>query len=483
MKRHRYRWMISGICALLVACGGGGGGSSGSTTPPPSSGGSAPTPPPSAGACSIESEKQFVLDVARSWYLFLDLLPPSVNTAQYPTADALLDVLTAQARSQSRDRYFSYLTSITAEEQYFQQGESVGFGFSVVPPIPGTRLFVTDVYAGSGAAEAGFQRGDEILAIGTSSNDLQPVSQLLVQPNGWQAAIGPSQSGITRVFRVRTREGTIVERTATKRPFSLDPVPRTAVIAREGLTPVGYVNLRSFIEPANVALAAAFETFRAQNVSDVIIDLRYNGGGLLSTADLLVNLLAGARGTTDIELQVKHNALHADEDEIVFFRPHPSAVQADRIVFLVTDASASASEMVINSLAPYADVALVGERTYGKPVGQYAFDLEGCDTRLRLVTFKLTNRDGYGDYYTGLPPDPPDARFAESFCSANDDLMSDPGDPDEAMTAEALFWLANGSCSDAVSGIARATLSAERPEPAPFTHRPAPLEVYLPGAL
>src|SRR5690606_2773635 len=110
------------------------------------------------------------------------------------------------------------------------------------------------------------------------------------------------------------------------------------------------------------------------------------------------------RRDTDIEFQIQHNALHKDRDEVVFFSPHPSAVQADRIVFLVTDASASASEMVINSLAPYADVALVGERTYGKPVGQYAFDLEGCDTRLRLVTFKLTNRDGYGDYYTGLPP-------------------------------------------------------------------------------
>lgn len=480
MERPRHGWTISGICALLIACGGGGGGSGGGTNPPGSGGNN---PPPTAGTCNIESEKQFVLDVARSWYLFLDLLPTNVDTAQYPTADALLDALTAQARRQSRDRYFSYLTSITAEEQYFEQGESVGFGFSVTVPTSQLRLFVTDVYAGSGAAEAGFQRGDELLAVGASVNDLQPVSQLLVQPNGWQAAIGPSQSGITRVFRVRTRDGAVIDRTATKRPFSLDPVPRTALIEREGLTPVGYVSLRSFIQPANEALVAAFASFRARNVSDVIIDLRYNGGGLLSTADLLVNLLSGARRDTDIEFQIQHNALHKDRDEVVFFSPHPSAVQADRIVFLVTDASASASEMVINSLAPYADVALVGERTYGKPVGQYAFDLEGCDTRLRLVTFKLTNRDGYGDYYTGLPPNPPDTRFAESFCSAADDLMSDPGDPDEAMTGEALFWLANGSCSDAVSGIARATLSEERPAPEPFLHRPAPLEVYLPGAL
>lgn len=124
--------MISGICALLIACGGGGGGSGGGTNPPGSGGNN---PPPTAGTCNIESEKQFVLDVARSWYLFLDLLPTNVDTAQYPTADALLDALTAQARRQSRDRYFSYLTSITAEEQYFEQGESVGFGsVSLSPP-------------------------------------------------------------------------------------------------------------------------------------------------------------------------------------------------------------------------------------------------------------------------------------------------------------------------------------------------------------
>jgi hypothetical protein len=122
-----------------------------------------------------------------------------------------------------------------------------------------------------------------------------------------------------------------------------------------------------------------------------------------------------------------------------------------RIAFVTTGQSASASELVINSMFPYAQVAVVGERTFGKPVGQFAFDVASCDFRLRLVSFRSVNRNGDGDYYTGLPS----AAFTAgggASCAATDDLTRLPGDTSERMTAEALFWLNNNRCTGA--GIA-----------------------------
>lgn len=460
-------------CVLIVACGGGGGG-----------GGTTPGPLGAGGSCGADREKQFVLDATRDWYLFLELLPATVDLAQYPTADDLLDALTAQARAQSKDRFFSYLTSIRAEEQFFGAGESVGFGIGTLIRET-TRLFVSQVYESSAAADAGFLRGDEILAIGTSSGSLQPVSALLAQPNGLSDALGPSEAGVTRVFRVRTRAGQTLERTVTKRAFDLDPVPQWTLFTRAGLPPVGYVNLRTFIAPADAALREAFASFKAQNVFDVVVDLRYNGGGLVATAELLSHLLA-ADDANQTLYQTKLNARKAASEQTVPIRAVEQAIAAQSIAFLVTGASASASELVVNSLAPYASVAIVGARTYGKPVGQFAFDLSGCDTRLRLVTFKSVNREGYGDYFTGLPPEPPDQRFRHAFCAAADDLTRDQGDVAESMLADALYWLESGACPVTAAarrqGAALDALTAAASAVPPAPRRPAPDQVYLPGS-
>src|SRR5690606_13260342 len=119
--------------------------------------------------------------------------------------------------------------------------------------------------------------------------------------------------------------------------------------------------------------------------------------------------------------------------ETVRFGSAAQAIPAMDIAFLTTEATASASELVINSLAPYARTAIIGDLTYGKPVGQFAYDLAACDVRLRLVTFRLVNSDGSGDYYDGLP----DTRFTDDFCPAADDLAHAQDDPEEAMLSEA----------------------------------------------
>ncbi len=436
---------------LLAGCGGQGPGT-GSGNPGP------------VGECGATAQKQYVLAQAREWYLFPELLPASVDPAAFATATELLDALTATARAQGRDRFFSFITSINAEQQVLAAGESAGFGVSLLTLSGPARVVLSQVFAASAAADAGLERGDTLLAIGTSAATLEPIETILARPNGLSEALGPSTAGVVRVLRWRTVAGLTPEASITKRSFSLDPVPANGIrlIQRPGLAPVGHVTLRSFISPADNALRAAFETFRVNNVRDVIIDLRYNGGGLVSTAELLLNLLAGTR-TNEVSYALRLSpAKRGDQRENpVLLTPLAQSLPTLQIALITTAQSASASELVINSLTPYARVAIVGSRSFGKPVGQFAFDIAACDLRLRLVTFKTVNRNGDGDYFNGLP----DAAFGNSggfACAAADDFTRLPGNAAEGMTAEALSWINSGVCTAApVAGRPDAIAGAE----------------------
>lgn len=433
--------IVLAAAMLVVACGG-------------KDAGTGSGAPVGGGSCGVESQKQFVLSAAREWYLFPDLLPASIDPTNYATVTQFLDALTATARAQARDRFFSYATSIQAEQALLGSGETAGFGFSVLTRTATSQAFLAQVFEGSAAADAGLARGDELLAVGTSVATLQSVATLLATPDGLTTAFGPSTAGTARTLRWRNVAGATFEREVVKRTFTITPVPAAQVrlIARAGLAPVGHLTLRTFISTSDAQLRAAFDTFRQNGVRDVIIDLRYNGGGLVSTAELLLNLLGGTR-INEVSYATQLNAAKAGQAETIRFRQQSETIATLRIAFVTTGQSASASELVINSMAPYAQVAVIGERSYGKPVGQFAFDVASCDFRLRLVTFRSVNRNGDGDYYAGLPS----AAFTaggDTSCAATDDLTRPPGDASEAMTAEALFWLNNDRCTG--SGIADA---------------------------
>jgi hypothetical protein len=98
-----------------------------------------------------------------------------------------------------------------------------------------------------------------------------------------------------------------------------------------------------------------------------------------------------------------------------------------RIAFLTTGATASASEININTMAPWVEIAIVGEDTFGKPVGQLAFDLQGCEDRLRLVAFRIENARGEGDYYDGLAATLPFACALPTLDSRSDLPAGSPG--------------------------------------------------------
>ena len=199
------RNLVFVLAAGTTAWGGGG-----SPPPPvvvPPTGVSPPTPPTST-ACSLRNRQDFAFSVLNEWYLFPETLPTSLDPTPYSTVQAYIDALTATARSQNRDRFFTYQTSIAEENAFFQSGSTAGFGVRFT--YQGSRLFVTEAFEGAPALTAGIDRGTEIIAIGTSEADLVTVSSILASGGsaGVSSALGPSTAGTTRVLRITDATGT-----------------------------------------------------------------------------------------------------------------------------------------------------------------------------------------------------------------------------------------------------------------------------------
>ncbi|MCC5861875.1 MAG: PDZ domain-containing protein, partial [Gammaproteobacteria bacterium] len=401
------------MCVLLLSgCGGGSGGES---APPPIGGGGGGGG--AATGCTSLQERQFVLNEMRTKYLYNDLLPEGATASSRSTAQELLSFLVEPARVQrKRGARFSFLTTIAEDNAFIQSGAFAGFGFGSRPEGGGMRI--TFVVQGSPAEAAGFERGQVILSING-----QPVTN----SSELQQAAGPPDVGLQRTFRIRRLDGSEFEVTVAKAEVDTVPIPTHQVFAQPGTPGIAYIDFRAFIRTADTALNTLFQEFREAGITDYVIDLRYNGGGLVSTAELLGDLLGGLAAQGEVYYQIRFNPARSALNEEYRFEPLPQTVLPARIVFITSRGSASASELLLNGLEPHLEVAMVGDRTFGKPVGQEGFDSTACGLRLRPISFDIANADGRADYFGGLPVD-----GAPVLCRAADDLDFALGDPDEA---------------------------------------------------
>jgi hypothetical protein len=299
-----------------------------------------------------------------------------------------------------------------------------------------------------------------------------------------------------RWFRLRKAGAAApVEVTATIALYLITPVPGAAepivldVPVAESDTgaakKVGYLALRTFVGPATAALRQAFASFESRGVTDLIIDLRYDGGGQLDVAATFIDLLsAGQQGS---KFGLRHNLQRAQAED--FDWPsftEASALAPARVAFILKQGSASASELLPFALVAVkgADVAVVGEASYGKPAGQYGFPIPGCQDLLYLLSFQLSNQFGVpAEYFDGLP----DAAWAGASCTAADDPAHPMGDPLEAMTAAARGWIADRSCAGGpimpVTGVAARRARTLVDPWAPLGPEPTLAQRHVPGLL
>ncbi len=440
------RTALSFVLAFsLAACGG-----DDTPRPPITSGGGAPapspTPTPTPTACSLRAQQDFADQVLNEWYLFPDLLA-TANPANFNSVQSFLDARVAPARAQGRDQGFTFATSISEENALISSGSSAGFGIRLTFDTAANRVFVVEAYEGANGLAAGLDRGSEITAIGTGSAALQTVSSLMASggPQAVINALGPSTAGLARVLRFVQPGGATIERSITKTDFALDPVSDRygTLILNDGGKRVGYLNLRTFIiADAAAQLRQAYGQFAAQGVTELIIDFRYNGGGLVSVAETMGDLM-GAGRIGQVFSRTVLRPSKAAQNETRTFRSEANAIAPTRIAFITTNATASASELVANAMIPYIgnNLAIVGANTSGKPVGQFGFDQAACDLRIRAVTFQTLNANNQGDYFNGL------ASVFPNTCRAGDDILRPLGDPREASIAAALDFLARRSCT------------------------------------
>lgn len=446
-----------------------------------------------AAACSLADRQNFVVAQLNEWYLYPETLPTNVNVANYSSVDALISAMTATARAQNKDRNFTYITSASEEDAYFNSGATAGFGIRLGYDSTARRVFILESFEGTPALAANIDRGDELTAIGTSSSTMRLVSDIFAAEGaqGVSNALGPSTAGTTRVLRI-LRGTTSREVTVAKADYSIEPVSSRyggRIITDAGKR-YGYINLRTFISTADNRLREEILKFRDAGITEIIVDFRYNGGGLVSTGNLMGDLLGGNRQTSEIFSQLTFRPSKSANDSIKRFAPQSQSASPTKLAFITTGSSASASELVVNGFIPFFNdkLALIGSNTYGKPVGQIARDNAACDDRLRIVAFTTRNSANSDAYFNGL------AEAVKASCRANDDFTQPLGTAGEASTRQALDWLQGKSCTAIpITSAEAATASGLEPstmvsaqlaldiDPMPLPDRPSPAQRDIPG--
>ena len=493
------------ICAAVVAasalaaCGGGGGGGGGggpvagnppppvTTNPPPTDPNKAPDPDlatlgdpfayqnlceaprtgidPYTGQAypdkqgTLRDELTFLRAWSHTYYLWYNEIPTDFKMADFTDPVAYFDKLKTPvelAPGVPKDRF--HFTYDSAEwDKLSTEGIEMGYGVtwsSSGPTAPRT-WYATTVEPGSPAAQQGLRRGDRLTVVDgvdfVNATDEASVARI-------NAGLFPATIGEQHSFTV-TRAGIAMPVTLTAQDVKATPVKNTQTFDIAGGRRVGYLTFDNHTAVAERQLIDAFTTLKSQNVNDLVIDMRYNGGGLLYMAAELAYMVAGDRSNGKVFERLQYNnKVVPDARDTVYFKPTAEGFDAPnkvatgtplptlnlpRVTILTTEGTCSASEAVINALRGVdVQVDIVGSQTCGKPYG--FTPVPNCGTTYFSIEFKGVNAKGVGDYAQGFAP----------TCAVADDLTRELGDRNEALLATALKHRETGVCPTQPSAVA-----------------------------
>ena len=363
----------------------------------------------------VEIINEKIYESMQDIYLWNDSLP-DIAPSDYDTPEEFLSAL----RYQPIDKW-SYIMSTTEFNQYFDQGEYLGHGILIALDNE-ENIRIGFVYKNTQAYQEGIRRSWIIKKIDGTD----------VTPENVNSLLGSSEEAITNTILFLDGDENEKEIQLTKETVKINAVLHSETIEQDSKK-IGYVVFQEFISTANNELKTVFEEFSSQSIDELIIDLRYNGGGLNSVAEYFASWIAGNKSSS-VFYKLLHNEENESRNVTVNFSGNVDALNLNRIFFITTNGSASASELLINGLKPYYDVKLVGSNTSGKPVGMYAISFRNYDYTLVPISFKYVNAQDVGDFYDGLTVDYP----------AEDDKTHMFGDPEESSLKEALSQISRG---------------------------------------
>ncbi|RYG10554.1 MAG: hypothetical protein EOO07_21975 [Chitinophagaceae bacterium] len=339
-------------------------------------------------------------------------------------------------------------------------------------------LFVTAVYQNSPADKAGMIRSDRIYKVnGRTIGDNSAADLPVINA----ALSGSAPISIEGVHYTNGLSGAPFTLTLNKASYKSSPVFAKKVFTA-GAKKIGYLAYARFSDlntNSKADLDLAFSEFNTAGVTDLILDLRYNGGGYVNTAQYLINKIAPASANGKVMFAEHYNALMQangatilanqpllDGNKKVQYQNGKMVTYADvnysvanntevfakvgplntdnkisNLVVIVSGNTASASELVINSLKPYMNVKMVGTKTYGKPVGFFPVTIEN-KYEVYYSLFQTKNSLGQGDYFDGFTPD---VAFTDAIRGDLDDPRNNFGDSQEYYTSVAISQLAPGT--------------------------------------
>lgn len=442
----------------------------------------APLPETPATGTALEKSLDTLYLYASQTYLWYDALPSyeTFNPRKYTTGGSDLPNLKSELFAISQFKVnpatgspYEYSgSSIQAKYSFIEEqsttgqtgqlgtvtlegkGSDLGLEIAIVN---GNSVYIRYVNPGSSAEAAGLTRGCRITMLNNAA--------VSVNSSALNNALAQTSLPIT----VQKPDGASLSATLTKTTYNSVPVLKAAVFP-SGSKKIGYIAFARFSSLTNTetSLRNAFNNFAQTGVTDMVVDLRYNGGGYVSTATLFANLLAPSSANGAVMFKESFNNLmqqgkatilkslpYLDENKKPVIRNGVAATYADvdyseggntrkfdkqgtvsslsNIVFIVSGNTASASELLLNSLRPYVNVKLVGAKTYGKPVGFFGINISKYT--VYMSQFTSVNARGEGDYFAGINPD----------IAGADDVTHDFGDAKEICLSKALSYLTNGA--------------------------------------
>jgi carboxyl-terminal processing protease len=452
------------LSLAMVGCGGSGGGVTlPSPNPPP------PQPPPSSGLaqssqyeqqCSATTgtprqERQWVrsyVDEAYLWYNEIPKLDPVTSTA---TPQNFFSSLTTQGVP-SKDR-FSFTFNTAQWNLLSQSGITAGYGvqWAAISLEPPRLLRVAYSEPNSPASQVNLQRGATILAVNGVDINTTTTAGIDTLNNGiFRPTLGASTSFLVQdVGSATTRT---VQMTAAN--VTSTPVPRT-LVGDVGGVRFGYLLFNDHIATAEAQLISAVNQLKTANIQELVLDLRYNGGGYLYIASQLGYMLAtpNVAGRTFEKLRYNDKRV-ADNSEapfpffstqsisgsnglpVNFNGPPLPQLGLSRVYVITTGDTCSASEAIMNSLRPFVSIVQIGSTTCGKPYGFTAKD--NCGTSYFPIEFEGVNDAGQGGYSNGFAPN----SGVFQGCSVSDDFDRQLGDTNERMLGAAITHRLTGSC-------------------------------------
>ena len=392
-------------------------------------------------AASPNLIKDSTLMYARELYLWYNQIPGSFDPKTYEDPSKIMEAIhpfsIEPGFTQPVDKWSFGMKKTEWDNlsagisSTFSGSTSTGnFGLGVMFLVEGD-LRVKSVERQSPAGLAGVHRGWRIIKI-NGNTDMMTSNASFIIDNVYKASsttftfTKPDGSNVDLTFNASTYH---------QRPVYLD------TIYNIGSKHIGYLIFNSFLGDTveiNNDLQRVFSKFASSGVNDLIVDLRYNGGGYVSVQQTLANYLVPGSASGGLMMKQQYNDKNSRYNVTTYFHKIGS-FNPSTIYFIVTKGTASASELLINNLKPYMDVLLVGpSTTHGKPVG--FFPLSVGDWYVFPVSFRSTNKNGEGNYFNGIPVN----------SAVGDGLDKDWGDVRESSLARAIKSITTGSFGNQV---------------------------------